>query len=307
MRLLLSMGIKRNGRTDSPLRALLREIDADTGAVLRDFHWDSTPGCWPGGDEPCAFTAAVLAERLVVPSRTEVLFFDPVRWRVEDVWSSPWFSDLHSVTPAAHGWWVTATGYDAVLRMVDGRCEELRSLRGEVPEERDWRMIPAADLKPHHWHPNYAVQRSDGLWVTSFEGHGCVNLDTDVRIPLPEGPPHDGILRQGRIWYTTVTGHVIAIDPETRVRVAHIDLNLLCDAPGLLGWCRGIEVVGNRLFVGFTMLRRSRMREALGWMTRGPKHPTRIVEIDLAGPRVVRESRVGNRAGGSIYSIVAIP
>jgi hypothetical protein len=37
----------------------------------------------------------------------------------------------------------------------------------------------------------------------------------------------------------------------------------------------------------------------------GEKLPTRIVEIDLDRPRIVREIELGNAAGGTIYSILA--
>jgi hypothetical protein len=100
---------------------------------------------------------------------------------------------------------------------------------------------------------------------------------------------------------------VIAVCPRTLQRRLELDLRELDPRPGSLGWCRGVEVVGSRLFVGMTMLRATRHREALRHLVLGPKLPTRIVEIDLDGPRWVRDIEVGSDAGGTIYSVLADP
>jgi hypothetical protein len=136
------------------------------------------------------------------------------------------------------------------------------------------------------------------------------NIRTIRQIPfsLPEGVPHDGKLRDGLLWFTQVHGRVVAVDPSHGRRVW--DLAIDEGGRGLPGWCRGVEKVGDRLFVGFTMLRSTRHRDVARWLLRGAdgrKRPTRIVEFDLARRRVVRELLVGNEAGGTIYGIQALP
>jgi hypothetical protein len=100
---------------------------------------------------------------------------------------------------------------------------------------------------------------------------------------------------------------VVAVDPVTLRRELELDLAALSGRRGALGWCRGVEVVGSRLFVGLTMIRATRHREVLRQLLKGPKLPTRIVEVDLDRRRVAREVEVGNHAGGTIYSLLAAP
>ena len=61
--------------------------------------------------------------------------------------------------------------------------------------------------------------------------------------------------------------------------------------------------------VGFTVLRRPRHREVLRLLLRGlegEKLPTRVVEVDLDGPRVVGAVEVGDAGAGTIYGVTAI-
>jgi len=177
------------------------------------------------------------------------------------------------------------------------------------PGVDDFRAVPFDRFKPHTHHPNHAFYLDGELWVTVFEERVCRCLTTPGRIELPEGPPHDGLLREGLLWFTTVTGWVIGVDPRDRDRRVELDLNRICDSAELLGWCRGVEVVGSRLFVGMTMLRSTAHREVLRRVLRGRagvKRPTRVLEIDLDRERLVREVPVGNRAGGTIYALTAV-
>ena len=74
----------------------------------------------------------------------------------------------------------------------------------------------------------------------------------------------------------------------------------------MLGWCRGVAVHGDRLWVGMTQLRSTTHREVLRVLLRGErgrKLPSRVVEVDLAKQVIVREIQVGNTAGCTIYGL----
>jgi hypothetical protein len=164
-------------------------------------------------------------------------------------------------------------------------------------------------MKPHAEHPNHVVEHQGRTWVTCFETRRARALDPadPAVLDLSEGIPHDGRPHDGLLWFTLTHGVVLAIDPTTGAVAHRIDLGTLDPEPGLLGWCRGLARVGDRLFVGMTMLRRPRHREVLRWVMRGPagrKRPSRVVEIDLLGPRIVRQIPVGNHAGGTIYGLL---
>jgi hypothetical protein len=99
------------------------------------------------------------------------------------------------------------------------------------------------------------------------------------------------------------------MDLRDGTRHVHLDLSAMESTKKLRGWCRGIEKVGHRLFVGMTMLRASRHREALRHLFRGEagrKLPTRVLEIDLETETIVDSYPVGNEAGGTLYGIHAL-
>ena len=243
-------------------------------------------------------------------------------------YSDPRFHTVHSVAVRPSGGWVVASaGNDSVLEF-DGAGAAVRHWwlpRADDPasgeaaptgfwahyrETEDFRRAPVDAFKPHAYHPNRAFYVGRDLWVTCLQTRTCRCLTRGAVIEFPEGPPHDGVERDGVLWFTCVTGHVIAVDAVSLRRVVEIDLNRWCPSPGLLGWCRGIDVVGERAFVGMTMLRSTRHREIARWLVRGRagvKRPTRVLELDLRAQRCVREVEVGNRAGGTVYAVLADP
>jgi hypothetical protein len=166
-------------------------------------------------------------------------------------------------------------------------------------------------FKPHHVHPNHLLSWRGSLWVTSLTHHRLDPVGHDAEpVPIGDAPMHDGVLREGLIWFTQIDGVVLAIDPDTGRLARRIDLGALAATKRRLGWCRGIEVVGDRCFVGMSTLRSTRWREMARWALQGEagrKLPTRVLELDLRTGRVVAELPVGNRAGGTLYSIVAVP
>lgn len=314
----VSMGHKRSGNPADPLRPLLREIDADSGRVMRELAYECRPAHVPDSRSHQEFTAASFLPdgRLLQPAHTELLWIDPVRLRIDRMISDPLFHGLHSAAPWKDGVVLTCAGTESVLELdATFRVAAHHWLRpgaftAAYPGISDFRTVDHDALKPHSHHPNFASGVNGELWVTCFETSDCRALGTGRRIPLPEAIPHDGRLRAGWLWFTQVVGRIVAVDPVTLERRLTIDLRELAGTQEQLGWCRGIEVVGSRLFVGMTMLRSTRHREVLRQLLRGArarKRPTRIVEIDLDRMRIVREIPVGNAAGGTIYSVLAPP
>ena len=312
------MGMKPGGDPGEPLRPALRELDVASGDVRDVCTWTTPAAHHPGEDQHLEFTAGWRqGPWMWQPTRTEVL---KIRWQtgeVVEVIDHPLFADLHSVMPHPDGGLVvTATGHDSVLHLVNGQVRAHWWLRGSAQEFQkqrkypDYRLIPFGELKPHLYHPNHTVVLDGDLWVTCFEDR-CARCLTARHpdIALPEGPPHDGRIREGIVWFTTVNGWVIGVDPATRERVVEIDVHALDPRPGLPGWCRGVEVVGDTLFVGMTTLRSSRHRD---WLRRairgrsGESRPTRVVQLDWRRQRWQAEFDVGNAAGGTLYSIAAV-
>lgn len=304
------MGLRPGGRVGARLRPALTEIDADRGVVTR-VRSVNVQG--PDGfDQELTSAAPGPDGTLWQAAHTEVLHIDTDTLDVVDRWSHPWLHNVHSVTPRPGGGTVvTATSTDRLLWFDrSNRLEHVTALAPRSLPEGDLRPLDHGVFKPHHVHPNHACFVGDALWVTRFATRDCRPVGNDHGIDLPEAMPHDGRLRGGWLWFTQVTGRIVAVDPETRQRTVDLDLAALTGEPRMLGWCRGLDVVGDRLFVGFTMLRRPRHREVLRLLwrgLRGVKLPTRVIELDWRQRRVVRQVVVGNAAGGTIYAVTALP
>jgi hypothetical protein len=312
MELWVAMGVKPNGRVDEPLRAALRAIDLDTGAVGDVLRWVSPAAHVASEAEHQEFTAGwVEGGALWQPTRSELLRIDLASRQIVKVVDHPWFHDLHAVAPWRGGLAVASTGVEAILALdASGRLVETWDLGGRLARlapDTDVRRWPFDATKPRTIHPNHLWPDGERLWVTELETRRCRSLDGQVA-PLP-GPPHDGRVREGRWWFTTVDGRVIGLNPVSHVVEVELDVPALEARPGLSGWCRAVEVVGSRLYVGMTMLRSGRHRE---WLRRalrgedGEKLPTRVLEIDLRTRTVLRSFEVGNAAGGTIYGLYAI-
>lgn len=302
MKLVLSMGVRPRARR--PLAPRLRILDPDRGALV---HEVSLVASHPPPDGDQATAPHLDGDVLWQPTRTAVHRVDVRSWEIREVLSHRLFHDVHSVAPGPAGWLVTCTGHEAVVE-VDEAGEVLRRFDLGPPRGpgQDFRDLPHDAFKPHAVHPNRAFVLDGRTWVTCLGERACIGLDHDGRIDLP-GPPHDGVLREGLLWFTTTDGHVVAVDPVGLEVVRTLDVHALDAGEGMPGWCRGVEVVGDRLFVGMTQLRKSRWREAARQAVRGAsgrKRPTRVVELDWRAGVLRDVHEVGEE--GVIYGITAV-
>jgi len=313
VRLFVSMGVA--AQTGGPRRPRVRVVDADAGTVVDELAFEAAHA--PSADAHQEATSASFTREglLLQPAHTELLWIDPVALRIVRRVTDPLFHGLHSATESDDGTIVvTCAGLDSVLELdPEGRLLCHHWLReGRFADAyggiADFRAVDHHGFQPHSHHPNFAWRGGDDVWATCFETRDCRTVDGLRRVALDEAIPHDGRLRHGLLWFTQVDGHVIAVDPDTLERKLEIDLRELCDTKKMLGWCRGVEVADDRLFVGMTMLRSSSHREVLRMLLRGEqgeKLPTRILEIDLGRLRVVREIVMAGGEGATIYGVTS--
>lgn len=317
------MGLRAGDDPAGPLVAVARRIAWPSGEVLHD----GTPpvdGVSAATGDPVHHLGAGFRQgsAAVLCTRTGVVKLDDGGgWTT--LASHRWFSDLHNVADARGlvgqpeaAWLVSSTGNEAVhLLARDGRVLRSWWLGGAVDGERfgglaDFRAVRGDAFKPHRVHPNFVFVREGRAWVTALHAKAAWDLDNPaVRIELPEGAPHDGLLRDGWRWFTTVNGWLIAVDDHTLGRRLAIDLPAQHHGPETFGWLRGVEVVGDRVWVGVTMLRKSRWIELARRAIRGAagdKLPTRVLELDRGTGRVVRSVTVGGRSGGNLYGLLAM-
>lgn len=302
--------------------AVVARVDTGTGAAERVLEYVSPPENCPDNQPSILFKAATIdGDTAWLCTQTEVLECALPSFAIRQVISLPCFNDLHHVTPGPDGTlFVAVTGLDAVAELTrDGELIRLVDVLGGDPGERfardvDWRKVPTT--KPHRAHPNYVFFVDGRPWVTRFEQRDAVPVDDPAggggRFPVSQGKGiHDGCLHDGRLHFTSVDGHLLTFDLATGERT-DLDLNTLRepDDDRPLGWCRGVLPLGGRIWVGFTRLRHTRLRQNLSWLRHGFRTtefhrglPTRIALYDLEQPAVLRQVDLEDVGLNAIFSI----
>jgi hypothetical protein len=320
MRLLLTFALKdeeanaanRNAKDRFQVAAAII-VDWESKKILREFFYTSPAKQFNPQHMQFAY-GQLLEKHLAVVTYTEVLFVNLATWEVERIVTVPHFNDLHHLLVRGDELWVCNTGLQAVHKMtLDGRVLETFS----TTETSTWTTYNPAedyrfrDTKPHAIHPNYLFELNGDIWVTRFMTRDAVHLhDHSRRMDIGVGCCHDGCVRDGLVYFTTVTGHVVICDARTGARVRDIDLNQMQEDKVQLGWCRSINLLPDgKALVGFSQFRMSKQRQIVEWiLTRGPRLPSRVVLYDLSKPAVLDEMELPDRyAFGGLFSIIQLP
>lgn len=277
--------------------AVLARVDVEAGQVVPLLEYQS-PVENRHPDLRVAFKAGHFhGEHLYLPTSTEILVLKRGDWTIERVISLPCFNDLHHVFVDENGMIVCNTGLDNVVWLTpDGELVRQRvlldsDLPARYPRETDFRKV--FSTKPHNVHPNYLFRGPGGeLFVTCFFQQRAINIDDpEDAYAIDVGNPHDGLLYNGKVFFTTTNGHVVAFDALSRARLWDWDLKKLWRERHVLGWCRGICIADGRLFVGFSKIRRTKSQEFIQWLKWGMASSllSRIVEVDLQTGQPVRQ------------------
>lgn len=153
----------------------------------------------------------------------------------------------------------------------DGNHVDCASVMEGSPWERfdkgtDYRKV--ISTKPHRSHPNHIFFLDDEPWVTRFEQKDAVSLvDHARRIDIGVGNPHDGLVLNGTVFFTTTNGHIVIVDARSRKRIDVINLNEKDPRDVPLGWCRGLFIDRNYVYVGFSRLRHTTFTKNLLWIS----------------------------------------
>ncbi len=259
-------------------KAMIVCIDPDREQGRVCLEYVSPPEVIPDSEVNHLFKAATfLEDRCYLCTSTEVLEFSFPGFELRRRISHPCFNDLHHVHLAANGHlFVANTGLDMVVEM-DGDGEILRMWNtlgdpnpwGRFSPDVDYRKVPTT--KPHQSHPNFVFTVDDQVWVTRCHQKDAICLThPDRRIPVDVERPHDGLVIDDRVYFTTVDGHVVVANWKT-LRVEHVfDLNKMQTSLRWLGWCRGLAVLDeDHLLVGFTRLRPTKWKANLAWLKHG--------------------------------------
>lgn len=295
---------------------VLVELGTDTVEPILEYA--SAPGtCGP--EDPVLFKSSTVAGgRLYATTQTEVVVYSWPDLRQLAHVSHPVFNDVHHVIPAdpadpASDLLVAVSGQDAVARMsLDGDLRALWSVDPDRPEvaidpEVDYRID--CDLKPHKIHPNYLFSLDGEVWATRFETRDAVAVHRpDRRMAIGRERCHDGVVHDGRVFFTTVDGHVIEVDASTlEVRAEHQLTGQRTDT--LLGWCRGLTFLDDHhVAIGFSRIRHTKFRQTLSWVRNGltTSEPTRVAVYDTRSWSLVGECDLESAGCNAVFSILRV-
>jgi len=296
--------------------ALILEIDIESGRVRTCVEHETAPEARASESSSSVFKSGTLVgDILYTCTSTEVLIFQLPQFHQAGYISLPCFNDLHHVTPSSDQNLLAAvTGLDMVVKFDrHGRILAEWSVLPEVPWSRfsptkDYRKVETT--KPHKSHPNFVFELGDQVWATRFRQRDAVCVaDLSKRIEIGLQSPHDGLLFGDDLYFTTVDGQIVVVDATSLKIRQRIDLKTINGHEALLGWCRGLlPVHPNRLWVGFTRIRKTRFKENVLWVRSAFREgmrekPTHISLYDLKTLQCLQEFDLERHGMNIIFSI----
>lgn len=254
----------------------------------------------------------------IVCSTTEVFKFDCRNMNLLASVSHPLFNDVHHALEVEDGTLlVVSTGLDAVINITwAGKVINTWSVDAErkymLSDGVDYRNVEST--KPHKHHVNYVFMVENEIFSTRFKDQDAVCLTNDSidRFHVPYGNIHDGVVKDGHVWFTTTNGWVCSYEIATRAEKLALNLNDLYEQTRPLGWCRSLCIVDDEnLLVGFSRLRKTKFKENVRWAagkifsTKELPLPTRIAKINFVHKKLVSEINLEEEYGmNAIFSIV---
>ncbi|PWT93382.1 MAG: hypothetical protein C5B54_01945 [Acidobacteria bacterium] len=260
-------------------KGVLLEVNPEAKTSRLLVEYTSPPEARAGYDGATLFkSGSIKNDVLYACTQTEILMYKLPQAEQIGYISLPSFNDVHHVRPSLNGnnnLFIASSGLDVVLEVTSqGEMVRHWSALGEDPWQRfsknmDYRHV---NTKPHRSHPNHVFFVDGELWTTRFCQMDAVSLhDPERRIEIGIGRPHDGMVAGDYIYFTTVNGNVIVANKQTLKTEEIIDLNTIHNYDGPLGWCRGLLIDGDKLWVGFSRIRPTYFRENVEWIKRSIK------------------------------------
>jgi hypothetical protein len=229
------------------------------------------------------------------------------------------FNDLHAITATDHGFLLTNTGRDQVEQLRDdfsladkfdalnaAEADERLSgkclIGGEYYDEPDSELAFCEQRLADKLHLNHSLLLPDGRVVASSMAK-CCYLDAQCFTPISNRlhyPMHDGLMYRDRLWVTTVNGEVLAAQPNL-----HLDFQPVVDLAASVpwrGWCRGLYIAEDRLFVGVTAIASRSQRTS--WLDVDPCDTrTGVYEFCLSTLRPLHFYNLSHPDGARVFSM----
>ncbi len=301
-------------------KATLMLLDLETGVYEELLSKSEGNEHYPDEHPNLQYTAPCLeGDVLWLPTDTEIYKYQLPDLQLLERFSHPCFQNLHSVHIFGDELVTTSTGLDnvVVLDKHSGEVKEIINTEGEgkspwhrFNEETDYRLVHST--RPHHTHPNYVFKLENDYWVTRCKQEDALNLRDQTQM-MDVGQQgrisiHDGIWWNGSLVFTRVDGFVVICDPKTRtVLDKHDPFENERNRP--LGWSRGLYIENDIFYIGYSKLRKTKLKSKLKYLTKGnfkftTGNNSLIVAYDMKNQKVLRIYESEDNMIDAIYGIL---
>lgn len=299
-------------------KGIIIKIGLDSNIVEKCVDYISPPDVCLKEKSAILFKASTLInDKLYVPTQTEIIVYKIPTFELVNYISLPLFNDIHHVrlTPQEN-LLVVNTGLDMVIEVTSkGEIVQEWNVLGRDPWYRfkpniDYRQIPTT--KPHQSHPNYVFYINNEAWVTRFEQRDAICLNDPKKvIVIGIEKPHDGIIYDKSIFFTTVDGNIVIVDQDSLEIKQIVSLNKINNTNQALGWCRSLEIVDqDHILVGFSRLRPTKNHQNIRWLKYKLKlrdtvntMPTRIALYNIKDLELCWEYSLEEIGMNAVFSI----
>ncbi|MFK5892670.1 MAG: hypothetical protein QM504_05575 [Pseudomonadota bacterium] len=233
------------------------------------------------------------------------------------------YNDLHQVSVKEDKIYLANTGRDCIdildhqlkpLSRLDFLSKENASARinGNYSTEGDYYDNESSTIEfnlrkvPDIWHINHVIKAEEQLGnrviATSFKKKYLLDAMTQQPLSneLPD-QPHDGFVGHKFIWVTTVSGKIYR---STLSLPLYFELFLdLFKQSEFEGWCRGLLISGDALYIGITAIHEESSRT--NWL-KCPTEETRtgIYHINLVTKSIQNFYDFSHPSGSRVFSII---
>lgn len=299
-------------------KASLLMLDLETGEIETLLTKADGGPHYPAEHPNQQYTAPCLdGDTLWLPTDTEVYAYSLPDFKQKACFSHPCFHNIHSAHVFDDDLVVTSTGLDNVVVMdkANGEIKSILNTEGKAPwhrfsPETDYRLIHST--RPHDAHPNYVFKLNNALWVTRCKQEDAVCLtDTSKRIDVSEGDTisiHDGLWWGEHLVFTRVDGFLVICDPATgKVLDKHDPFATERNRP--CGWCRGLHIDGDMFYIGYSKLRKTKLKAKLKFISQGnfkyrDGNDALVVAYNMRTKKVERTYAFTNGIIDAIYGIL---
>ena len=261
---------------------------------------------------------------LVACDFNRVVTLDSKTWRINQVLENDEFNDLHHLSVSDGHIYLANTGRDCIdvlssdlklVKRIDGlSVKEWQDRKaGRYTVAGSYYDDPSSGLPfhrrrvPDKWHFNHVFKApsslGDQIVATSFGTKSLVNAQTLEQLSSTlSTQPHDGFVDGDHLWVTTVSGQIFRA-PVKKPFVFEQIFDLFHYAP-YQGWCRGLFIHDEFLFIGITSIYEKSNRTR--WLTQ-PIEDTRsgIYQLHATSGEIVHFHDFTSSDGSRIFSMLA--